>query len=160
MILIVSVGWCAAAVRAGGFSRRGLHDRRARRGHPAALERRRSSGLLQPLPRVPAQWLCSIVSSLHWYVKELMWKWTLQNYSASANLHLVSNLLTSLFPKLPEWLGQDIPRCLCAHPAGCVEDQSQNYWHCGNTLHFQGPALQVSTATTVCPVILLHLHDG
>lgn len=60
----VSVGWCTAAVRAGGFSWRGFHDRRARRGHPAAVERRRSSGLLQPLPRVPAQRLCSIVSWL------------------------------------------------------------------------------------------------
>uniref|UniRef100_A0A3Q1GMZ0 G protein subunit alpha i1 n=1 Tax=Acanthochromis polyacanthus TaxID=80966 RepID=A0A3Q1GMZ0_9TELE len=42
----------------------------------------------------------------------------------------------------------DIPRGLCTHPAGCVEDQSQNYWYCGDTLHLQRPALQVSPASS------------
>lgn len=65
----VSVGWCTSVVRAGRVSGRGFHDRRTRRGHPEAVERRRSSGLLQPLPGVPAQRLRSIVSWLPAYRK-------------------------------------------------------------------------------------------
>lgn len=52
----------AAAVCAGGLSRRGLHDDRAGRCHQAAVEGWRRTGLLQPLARIPAQRLGSIVS--------------------------------------------------------------------------------------------------
>lgn len=47
------------------------------------------------------------------------------------------------FPQLLERLGQDIPGHLHPNSAGCPEDSSQNHRHCGDTLHIQGPALQV-----------------
>lgn len=66
--------------------------------------------------------------------------------------YLVANLRVSLillFPKLPKRPGQDIQQRLCSHPAGCAEDQSQNYRYRGNTLYLQGPALQVSATMIV-----------
>lgn len=59
---LVSPGRCAAAVCAGRLGRRRLHDGRAGWCHQAALERRRCASLLQPLARVSAQRLGSIVS--------------------------------------------------------------------------------------------------
>lgn len=58
-------GRCTAAVCAGGLGGGRLHDGRAGRCHQAAVEGRRCSSLLQPLPRISAQRLGSIVSHKH-----------------------------------------------------------------------------------------------
>lgn len=54
------------------------------------------------------------------------------------------------FSQLLERFGQDIPGHLHPNSAGCPEDQSQNHRHCWDTLHIQGPALQVRTTGSEC----------
>lgn len=58
-------GRCTAAVYPGGHGGGRLHVNRAGRYHQAALERHRSSAVLQPLARVSAQRLRRIVSHTH-----------------------------------------------------------------------------------------------
>lgn len=55
-------GWRKAAVCSGRLRGRGIHDERAVWNHPAAVEGWRGAGLFQSLQRVPAEWLCLIVS--------------------------------------------------------------------------------------------------